>query len=120
MRKGRFSKPVAEIAQRYGESVSFDWRLYGHDIAGSIAHAAAHEIVGNFVTRCAANKIPLNQVPPADLKNFSALFDSDVAEIFDISRALAKRQAAGAPSPDNIAAQIQRWRSDLGLTDESV
>jgi argininosuccinate lyase len=41
MRKGRFNKPAAEIAQRYGESVSFDWRLYRHDIAGSIAHAAA-------------------------------------------------------------------------------
>ena len=41
IRKGRFNKPAAEIAQRYGESVSFDWRLYRHDIAGSIAHAAA-------------------------------------------------------------------------------
>ena len=41
MRKGRFNKPVAEIAQRYGESISFDWRLYRYDIAGSIAHAAA-------------------------------------------------------------------------------
>src|SRR6266853_1939506 len=41
MRKGRFSKPAAEIALRYGESVSFDWRLYRYDIAGSIAHAAA-------------------------------------------------------------------------------
>ena len=41
MRKGRFNKPAAEIAQRYGESVSFDWRLYRYDIAGSIAHAAA-------------------------------------------------------------------------------
>jgi argininosuccinate lyase len=41
MRKGRFSQPAAEIAQRYSESVSFDWRLYRHDIAGSIAHAAA-------------------------------------------------------------------------------
>src|SRR6266700_6795040 len=41
MRKGRFSQPAAEIAQRYSESVSFDWRLYRYDIAGSIAHAAA-------------------------------------------------------------------------------
>src|SRR5437870_12355713 len=41
IRKGRFNKPAAEIAQRYGESVSFDWRPYRHDIAGSIAHAAA-------------------------------------------------------------------------------
>ena len=41
MRKGRFNKPAAEIAQRYSESVSLDWRLYSYDIAGSIAHAAA-------------------------------------------------------------------------------
>jgi argininosuccinate lyase len=41
IRKGRFNKPAAVIAQLYGESISFDWRLYRHDIAGSIAHAAA-------------------------------------------------------------------------------
>jgi argininosuccinate lyase len=41
MRTGRFSKPAPEIAQRYSESVSFDWRLCRYDIAGSIAHAAA-------------------------------------------------------------------------------
>src|SRR5438876_9694094 len=41
MRKGRFKKPAAALAQRYSESVSFDWRLYRYDIAGSIAHAAA-------------------------------------------------------------------------------
>src|SRR5438477_6200307 len=41
MRKGRFQKAAAKIAQRYGESVSFDRRLYRHDIAGSIAHVAA-------------------------------------------------------------------------------
>ena len=41
MRKGRLTTPVAEIAQCYSESVSFDWRLYRYDIAGSIAHAGA-------------------------------------------------------------------------------
>ena len=41
MRKGRFQKAAAKIAQRYCESVSFDRRLYPYDIAGSIAHTAA-------------------------------------------------------------------------------
>ncbi|HEY2626883.1 MAG TPA: hypothetical protein VGI41_09060 [Candidatus Udaeobacter sp.] len=41
IRKGGFSQPAAEIALRFGGSVLFDWRLYRHDIAGSIAHAAA-------------------------------------------------------------------------------
>jgi argininosuccinate lyase len=27
--------------QRYGESISYDWRLYAYDIEGSIAHSAA-------------------------------------------------------------------------------
>lgn len=39
MWKGRFSKPTADLVQRYGESVSYDWRLFRQDIAGSIAHA---------------------------------------------------------------------------------
>jgi len=42
IRKGRFNKPAAEIAQRYGESISFDWRLYRNDIAGSIAISCAN------------------------------------------------------------------------------
>src|SRR5436305_10525903 len=41
MREGRFSAAASEIAQRYSESVSFDRRLYRHDIGGSIAHASA-------------------------------------------------------------------------------
>jgi argininosuccinate lyase len=46
MRKGRFAGPAAEIAQRYSESVSFDCRLYRHDIAGSIAHSGALAAAG--------------------------------------------------------------------------
>ncbi|MCH1410095.1 MAG: argininosuccinate lyase [Verrucomicrobiales bacterium] len=32
--------------KRYGESISYDWRLYAHDIEGSIAHAAALQDAG--------------------------------------------------------------------------
>jgi argininosuccinate lyase len=41
MWKGRFTQPTSERVQRYGESVSFDWRLYAHDIRGSIAQSKA-------------------------------------------------------------------------------
>lgn len=41
MWKGRFQKDTSSLVQRYGESISFDWRLYPHDIAGSMAHAEA-------------------------------------------------------------------------------
>jgi argininosuccinate lyase len=39
MWKGRFEQETADSLRKYGESISFDWRLYKQDIAGSIAHA---------------------------------------------------------------------------------
>jgi argininosuccinate lyase len=36
---GRFTSSAADRLRDYTESVSFDWQLYRHDIAGSIAHA---------------------------------------------------------------------------------
>ena len=43
MWKGRFAKATADLVQQYGESISYDWRLYKHDIAGSTASAIGYE-----------------------------------------------------------------------------
>lgn len=45
-RSGRFqSGPGADVAQ-FTESISFDWRLWKHDIFGSIAHASMLQKIG--------------------------------------------------------------------------
>ena len=36
---GRFSKEVDETVNAFNSSISFDGRMYRHDIQGSIAHA---------------------------------------------------------------------------------
>ena len=41
MWKGRFNCETSDLVRRLGESISFDWRLYAHDIRGSIAHSRA-------------------------------------------------------------------------------
>jgi argininosuccinate lyase len=41
MWKGRFSQPTSDLVQRYGESVSYDRRLFAQDIRGSIAQSKA-------------------------------------------------------------------------------
>ncbi len=41
MWKGRFEEETSDLVERLGESVSFDARLYAHDIRGSIAHSRA-------------------------------------------------------------------------------
>ena len=55
----------------------------------------------------------LNQVPLAELKKRSSLFEVDVANVFDVRRSLSQRRAIGAPSPKNVSAQIKRWRAKL-------
>ncbi|MDB6019083.1 MAG: argininosuccinate lyase [Pedosphaera sp.] len=45
-RSGRFaSGPGADVAQ-FTESISFDWRLWRHDIVGSMSHAAMLQKIG--------------------------------------------------------------------------
>ena len=50
MWKGRFQEQTAELLQQYSESISYDWRLWRHDIEGSIAHSAALEKAGLIST----------------------------------------------------------------------
>jgi argininosuccinate lyase len=46
MWKGRFTQDTSSLVQQFGESISYDWRLYAHDIAGSVAHARAQHTAG--------------------------------------------------------------------------
>ncbi|MFY8215175.1 MAG: argininosuccinate lyase [Chthoniobacterales bacterium] len=41
MWKGRFAEEQSDLLKSFSESVSFDWRMFRQDIAGSIAYAAA-------------------------------------------------------------------------------
>ncbi|HET8760292.1 MAG TPA: argininosuccinate lyase [Nitrospiria bacterium] len=38
---GRFSEPTKSTVETFTASIPFDWRLYRHDIAGSVAHCKA-------------------------------------------------------------------------------
>ena len=53
---GRFDELTDLLVETFTESVSFDWRLYPHDIEGSIAHARMLAKVG-VLTRAEATKI---------------------------------------------------------------
>jgi argininosuccinate lyase len=45
-RSGVFRQSTDERMERFAESIRFDWRLYAHDIKGSIAHAQMLQEVG--------------------------------------------------------------------------
>ena len=103
--------PELKINREKMEAAATDPNLLATDLAEYLVKKGtpfreAHEIVGRLV----ASDVPLNQIPLTELKKFSKMFDVDVAQVFDVRRALAARKAIGAPAPENIAAQIKGWR----------
>src|SRR5437588_3814953 len=110
--------PELKINQERMEAAANDPHLLATDLADylvkkGMAFREAHEIVGQLVSDAIAKGTKLNAVPLAELKKFSPLFDVDVAHVFDVRRSLAARRAIGAPSPENVASQIERWRNQL-------
>src|SRR5438309_3454180 len=97
MREGRFSSAASEIAQRYSESVSFDYRLYRHDIAGSIAHASA---LANAAI-LSADEFEMIARGLREIENEIAagtfVWDTSLEDVhMNIEAALTKRIGAGA------------------------
>jgi argininosuccinate lyase len=118
-RSGRFTgSPAAEVAQ-FTESISFDWRLWRHDILGSLAHAAMLKKIGvlNKAEEVAIirglNKIGL-EIRAGKFKWKPELEDVHM----NIEAELTKRVPAGAKlhtgrsRNDQIALDIRLWLRD--------
>lgn len=100
------------------ETAAGDPNLLATDIAEYLVKKGmpfreAHESVGRLVVRATTSKRALNNISLIEMQEISPLFDEEVLKIFDARSSLAKRTAIGAPSPENVSAQIARWKSLL-------
>ena len=120
MWKGRFSEPTSALVQRYGESVSFDRRLYAHDIRGSIAHAKALTKAGVLkMTEFKAIEKGLLGIK-ADIEAGKFTWREDLEDVhMNIESVLTKR--IGAPGAklhtarsrnDQVATDVRLWCRD--------
>jgi len=110
--------PELKINRERMEEAASDPNLFATDLAEylvgkGMAFREAHEIVGKLVANAIDKGAKLNAIAPADLKKLSPLFGVDIADVFDVRRSLAARRAIGAPSPENVKAQIKSWRNQL-------
>lgn len=120
---GRFNAPPAETVQAFTESVRFDWRLYRHDIAASIAHAKALAKAG-ILTRAEAGKIEAGlraiqrEISAGKFKWDPALEDLhmniEAALIRKIGPIGAKLHTARSRN-DQIATDLRLWVRDARL-----
>jgi argininosuccinate lyase len=51
----------------------------------------------------------------AEFQTFSAAFEADVMACLNLKTALEARKGIGAPSPQNVASQLARWRKVLSV-----
>jgi argininosuccinate lyase len=73
----------------------------------------AHELVGRAVALCGELKCSLPEIPLAHYLAISPDYGADLYEVFDLAKAMSARKAIGAPSPENVTAQLERWKTRL-------
>ena len=117
---GRFATGPTAVVQQFTESVSFDWRLYRQDIAGSIAHAQGLAKAG-LITKAEASQIAhglkaiLREIDSGKFQWDPALEDVHM----NIETALVKKIGAAGQKlhtarsrNDQVATDMRLWIRD--------
>ncbi len=73
----------------------------------------AHHVVGAVVALAERLNKPLNGLTLAELQSVDKRFGPDALKVFNLKRALAQRNLAGAPGTKEVQKQLARWRKRL-------
>src|SRR5580704_6849439 len=118
-RSGRFaSGPAADVA-RFTESISFDWRLWRHDILGSIVHATMLQKIGVLTkTELRAIIQGLERIGQ-EIKDGKFRWQAELEDVhMNIEAELTRRVPAGAKlhtgrsRNDQVALDVRLWLRD--------
>lgn len=93
-------------------AAALDPMLYATDMADYLVRKGlpfrkAHAVVGAAVRFAEEQAIPLSKVPLAELHTLSPLFQADVADLFDASNSINKRNIYGGTGAASVKAQIE-------------
>jgi argininosuccinate lyase len=118
-RSGRFqSGPAAEVAA-FTESISFDWRLWAHDILGSIAHAEMLKEIGVLTpSEFESIERALNEIGQ-EINDRKFTWKPELEDVhMNIEAELTRRVPAGAKlhtgrsRNDQVALDLRMWLRD--------
>ncbi|HEY0257922.1 MAG TPA: argininosuccinate lyase, partial [Candidatus Methylacidiphilales bacterium] len=116
---GRFKTGASHRLRDYTESVSFDWKLYRHDIAGSMAHAKMLNRIGVLNSRELADIVKgLGKIrDEIDAGKFK--WNTELEDVhMNIEAELTRRYPAGAKlhtgrsRNDQVATAMRLWLKD--------
>src|SRR6202167_5830106 len=118
-RSGRFAREVSADVAQFTESISFDWRLWRHDILGSMAHAEMlHKIGVLKKNELHAIVRGLDQIGK-EIKAGKFKWKPELEDVhMNIEAELTKRVPAGAKlhtsrsRNDQVALDVRLWLRD--------
>ncbi len=118
-RSGRFGKGPAADAAQFTESISFDWRLWEHDILGSLAHATMLQSIGLLTkSELASIQKALDQIAE-EICAGKFKWDASLEDVhMNIEAELTRRASAGAKlhtgrsRNDQVALDLRMWLRD--------
>src|SRR5579871_1379948 len=119
--QARISEATDALAQSFVESITYDRRLYKHDIAGSIAHATMLAKV-NLITDAERDQIiqGLKSIE-RDIESGNFHFDQSLEDIHMVVEAElikrigepGRRLHTGRSRNDQVALDLRMWLTDM-------
>ncbi|MBU3758578.1 MAG: argininosuccinate lyase [Candidatus Omnitrophica bacterium] len=108
------------VPEKMRASVEED-TLYATDILDylvrkKVAFSDAHVISGRIVHYALEHSKPMRELSLGEFRGFSDLFEEDVYLIFDPETSVRAKKTRGSTHPGNVAFEIEKWETALGLT----
>ena len=106
------------VNQRACLAAACDPALLATDLADYLVQKGmpfrkAHHVVGAVVAYTEQKGKLLSQLTTAELQAIEPLFGRDARGVFDLKRAMSRRNIPGAPGTIELAKQLARWRKLL-------
>ena len=76
---------------------------------------SAYKIVGGIVSDCIKKGITLDEMPLAEYRGYSEIFDKDLYDEISLETCIAKRISAGSTGYESVKHQISYVKSQIGL-----
>ncbi len=118
-RSGRFARAVSADVAQFTESISFDWRLWRHDILGSMAHAEMLHKIGVLKKNELHAIVRGLDAIGKEIKAGKFKWKPELEDVhMNIEAELTKRVPAGAKlhtarsRNDQVALDVRMWLRD--------
>ena len=111
LRNTKVNRAVCETAANDPTLLATD--LADYLVKKGMPFRQAHHVVGKIVALAEKTGKPLNRLTLAQLQSVEKKFGRDALGVFNLQRAMAKRNLIGAPGTKEVTKQLARWQEQL-------